>query len=213
MIAKRLIVGMLGANCFIFGCEETREAAVIDPGGSAEHILQVINEENLNVKYIINTHGHIDHIAANGQIKEATGAEILIHEADSMMLTSDIANGSMIFLGLSITSPAPDRFIKDGDVIKVGNTIEFEVIHTPGHSLGGVTLKLENYLICGDTLFFLGIGRTDLPGGSLETLIKSIKERILCFDDETLCLPGHGQVTNVGYERTNNPYLTGKLSF
>ncbi|MGE5416430.1 MAG: MBL fold metallo-hydrolase [Acidobacteriota bacterium] len=208
MIIKGFPVGMLGTNCFIIGCEETREAAVIDPGGSPEEIMKAVKDDNLKVKYIINTHGHIDHIAENGSIKEATGAEILIHEADAKMLTSSMTNGSVLFLGRSITSPAPDRFIKDGDIIKIGSTVELEVIHTPGHSLGGVTLKAEKYLVCGDTLFAQSIGRTDLPGGSYDVLIKSIKDRLLCFDDETVCLPGHGPMTKIGIERVRNPFIT-----
>ena len=130
MILRGVQVGGVGANCYIIGCEETREGAIIDPGGGAESILRIVREENLKIKYIINTHGHIDHIGANTRIKEATGADILIHEKDAKMLTSAAANFSML-MGQRITSPPASRLLKDGDIIKVGTTIELEVIHTP----------------------------------------------------------------------------------
>lgn len=206
MILKALEVGAIAANCYIIGCEETLEGAVIDPGGSPRAILQVIKDLNLKIKYIINTHGHIDHIGANRQIKEATGATILIHEADAGMLVNPASNFSM-FMGRNITSPGADQFIKDGDIIKIGNTIELEVIHTPGHSQGGVCLKTDNMIFVGDTLFYGSIGRTDFPGGSFKTLIESIKNRILCYEDDMVVYPGHGPATTVGFERKHNPFL------
>jgi hydroxyacylglutathione hydrolase len=121
MILKGLEIGGVGANCYIIGCEETREGAIIDPGGGADSILRVVREENLTIKYIINTHGHIDHIGANTKVKEVTGADILIHEKDAKMLTSAAANFSM-FMGQRITSPAASRLLKDGDTIKAGES-------------------------------------------------------------------------------------------
>lgn len=206
MILKWLEVGAIAANCYVIGCEETLEGAVIDPGGSAQAILRVIKDLNLNIKYIINTHGHIDHIGANRQIKEATGAKILIHEDDAKMLTNPASNFSM-FMGRNITSPGADEFLRDGDIIKIGNTVELEVIHTPGHSRGGVCLKTDNMIFAGDTLFAGSIGRTDFPGGSYKTLIESIKEKILCYDDDVVVYPGHGPATTVGFERKHNPFL------
>ncbi|NLU49314.1 MAG: MBL fold metallo-hydrolase [Syntrophomonadaceae bacterium] len=206
MILKWLEVGAIAANCYVIGCEETLEGVVIDPGGSAQAILRVIKDLNLNIKYIINTHGHIDHIGANRQIKEATGAKILIHEDDAKMLTNPASNFSM-FMGRNITSPGADEFLRDGDIIKIGNTVELEVIHTPGHSRGGVCLKTDNMIFAGDTLFAGSIGRTDFPGGSYKTLIESIKEKILCYDDDVVVYPGHGPATTVGFERKHNPFL------
>jgi len=206
LILKWLEVGAIAANCYVIGCEETLEGAVIDPGGSAQAILRVIKDLNLNIKYIINTHGHIDHIGANRQIKEATGAKILIHEDDAKMLTNPASNFSM-FMGRNITSPGADEFLRDGDIIKIGNTVELEVIHTPGHSRGGVCLKTDNMIFAGDTLFAGSIGRTDFPGGSYKTLIESIKEKILCYDDDVVVYPGHGPATTVGFERKHNPFL------
>ncbi|MGI6487718.1 MAG: MBL fold metallo-hydrolase [Syntrophomonadaceae bacterium] len=206
MILKALEVGAIAANCYIIGCEETMEGAVIDPGGSPKDILRVIKDLNLKIKYIINTHGHIDHMGANRQVKEATGATILIHEEDAGMLTNPASNFSM-FMGRNITSPGAEQFIKDGDIIKIGNTIELEVMHTPGHSRGGVCLKTGNMIFAGDTLFYGSIGRTDFPGGSFKTLIESIKNRILCYEDDVVVYPGHGPATTVGFERKHNPFL------
>ncbi len=206
MILKALEVGAIAANCYIIGCEETMEGAVIDPGGSPKDILRVIKDLNLKIKYIINTHGHIDHMGANRQVKEATGATILIHEEDAGMLTNPASNFSM-FMGRNITSPGAEQFIKDGDLIKIGNTIELEVMHTPGHSRGGVCLKTGNMIFAGDTLFYGSIGRTDFPGGSFKTLIESIKNRILCYEDDVVVYPGHGPATTVGFERKHNPFL------
>ncbi|MDH7498143.1 MAG: MBL fold metallo-hydrolase [Syntrophomonadaceae bacterium] len=206
MILKGLEVGAIAANCYVIGCEETMEAAVIDPGGSASAILRLIESLKVAVKYIINTHGHIDHIGANRQLKEATGAMILIHADDAKMLTNPASNFSM-FMGRSITSPPPDQLLAHGDIIRVGSTIELEVIHTPGHSPGGICLKTDNIIFSGDTLFAGSIGRTDFPGGSYATLIRSIQERILCYDDNVVVYPGHGPATTVGWERKHNPFL------
>lgn len=196
----------MGTNCYIVGCEETKEVAVIDPGGNARGIVQVLEREGLKAVYIINTHGHIDHIGGNRGVKEATGAKILIHEADAKMLTSAISNFSFL-MGSKVTSPPADQFIKDGDIIKIGNTVELEVIHTPGHSPGGVCLKTGDIIFVGDTLFQMSIGRTDFPGGSHKQLVDNITKRLLCYEDHVVCYPGHGPATTIGFERQNNPFL------
>ncbi|HHW61703.1 MAG TPA: MBL fold metallo-hydrolase [Syntrophomonadaceae bacterium] len=196
----------MAVNCYIVGCEETRQVAVIDPGGNPRAILAMLKQDNLQAQYIINTHGHIDHIGANGAVKEATGAKILIHPADAKMLTSTAANFSFL-MGAKVTSPPADQFINDGDIIKIGNTVELEVIHTPGHSPGGVCLKTGDIIFVGDTLFYGSIGRTDFPGGSYKQLIHSIKTKLLIYPDETVCYPGHGPATTIGFERKHNPFL------
>ena len=206
MILKGLEISAMAVNCYIVGCEETREVAVIDPGGNPRAILKSLEDDELKAVYIINTHGHIDHIGANRAIKDATGAKILIHEADSKMLVNSVSNFSFL-MGSKVTSPPADQFLKDGDIIKIGNTVELEVIHTPGHSPGGICLKTGDIMFVGDTLFYGSIGRTDFPGGSYKQLIENIRDRILCYDDKVVCYPGHGPETTVGFERKNNPFL------
>jgi len=210
MILLGMEVGQLGTNCYIVGCEETREAAVIDPGGDALKILKFLERNNLKLTHIINTHGHIDHIGGNRTLKEQTQAELIIHEEDASMLTSAGRNLSL-FSGMVMSGPAADRTVKEGDKIKVGNTVVLEVIHTPGHTPGGMSLKLEvddkNILFVGDTLFNGSIGRTDFPGGSYRQLIESIQQKIMVFPDETEVYPGHGPGTKVGFERKTNPFL------
>jgi hydroxyacylglutathione hydrolase len=199
-------ISNMGENCYIVGCEETREVAVIDPGGNASGIIKLLQDNQLKAIYVINTHGHIDHIGGNRGVKEATGAQILIHEQDAKMLVDSAANFSFM-MGTQVTSPPADKFIGEGDMIKIGNTVELEVIHTPGHSLGGVCLKTGDIIFVGDTLFQGSIGRTDFPGGSYKQLIQMIKEKLLCYDDAVTAYPGHGPATTIGFERKHNPFL------
>lgn len=198
-------VGNLGTNCYIVYCTDTLNAAVIDPGGNAEEIIQLINRENLKVTCIINTHGHADHIAANDKVQKATGAPILIHEDDAQMLTSAKSNLSMYIGGCIQFKPA-DRLLRDQDIISVGK-LEFKVFHTPGHTPGGICLLTNGMLFSGDTLFNESIGRTDFPGGSHRSLINSIKTKLMLLEDETKVLPGHGPETSIGWERKMNPFI------
>ncbi|MGI6453500.1 MAG: MBL fold metallo-hydrolase [Syntrophomonadaceae bacterium] len=206
MILKGLVVSSMAVNCYFVGCEETREVAVIDPGGEPGTILKYLEKEKLKPIYIINTHGHIDHIGGNQKIKEATGAKILIHEKDATMLENPRSSFA-ILLGSQIKAAPADQLLKDGDIIKIGNTVKLKVIHTPGHTPGGICLSTDNIIFVGDTLFQGSIGRTDLPGGSYSQLINAIKERLLPFDDDVVCYPGHGPATTIGFERKHNPFL------
>lgn len=201
-----LEVGALGTNCYIVYDENSKEAAVIDPGGSVEAITAVLRNEKLTVKYIVNTHGHADHVLGNMRIKEATGAPILIHEADAAMLMSGQKNLSA-FIGGSVACGPADTLLKEGDVVKIAAGLELTVIHTPGHTPGGICLLTDSVLFSGDTLFAESIGRTDFPGGSYSQLIANIKNKLLVLDDAVKVLPGHGPETNIGRERAMNPFI------
>ena len=205
MIVEKLEVGPIMANCFIVGCEDTKQAAVIDPGDEADRILMALANHALSVKYLINTHSHFDHVSANKRMKEVTGAPLAIHPDDAPML-SELSRAAMMF-GLSAeNSPEPDILLKDGEEISFGN-ITLKVIHTPGHSQGGICLYTPGHLFAGDTLFFGSIGRTDLPGGDYDTLISSIKTKLLVMDPETIVYTGHGPETTIGNEKRMNPFL------
>jgi len=206
MIFKAFKTGRLATNCYILGCPETLEGVVIDPGDEADYILTIIEEENLKIKYIINTHGHSDHIGADEEIKKATGADILIHKDDQDFLEDPSKNLSH-YSSKRIEGLTVDRFLTDGELIKVGNTIELKVIHTPGHTPGGICLLGDNFILTGDTLFAGSIGRTDLPGGSYEQIMDSIKKRILPLPDNLLVYPGHGPSSNLKKEKETNPFL------
>ena len=205
MIFEGIPVGPMGANCYIIGCKETKEGAVVDPGDEGRRIVAKARELGLNIKSIILTHGHIDHIMAVDVVKEATGAQILIHREDAPMLVDGKRNLSY-FMGSLKNYSAADVLLKDGDTIKVGN-LEIKVLHTPGHTPGGICLVVEGKIISGDTLFEGSVGRSDFPGGSHETLIGSIKNKLMPYPDETKVYPGHGPSTTIGFERLNNPFL------
>ncbi|MDR3592954.1 MAG: MBL fold metallo-hydrolase [Negativicutes bacterium] len=200
-----LEVGSLGTNCYIAYSETLRRAAVIDPGGSCEQILAVLHNEKLVVDYIINTHGHADHVLANLPLKKATGAPILIHEDDASMLESPQRNLSA-WIGGGVSCGPADKLLKEGDKITVGD-FELTVIHTAGHTPGGISLLSGSVLFSGDTLFAESIGRTDFPGGSYQGLIHSIQQKLMVLGDDVRVLPGHGPETTIGWERNHNPFI------
>ena len=205
MIIKKLEVGPVMANCYILGCDKTKEAVVVDPGDETSRILLALADAKLTLKYILNTHGHFDHVGGNKKMKEATGADIIIHSLDASML-QQLSMTSAVF-GLHVeNSPPADRLIKEGDEIVFGDHT-IKVIHTPGHTPGGVTFHVDNKLFAGDTLFAGSIGRTDLPGGHFNTLISSIKDKLFPFDDATEVYTGHGPETTIGNEKRFNPFL------
>lgn len=205
-----LVVGPVLTNCYIVICEGSREAIVIDPGfdeSDEEMVLGRVRELKVAVKYIINTHGHADHISGNSKVKMETGAKIAIHAYDADMLLDPRKNLSML-IGSNIVSPPPDIVLQDGDEILFGD-LKIKVLHTPGHSPGSISLYLEEkgVIFTGDTLFAGSIGRTDIPGASYRKLISSIREKLLKLPDETRVYPGHGPETTIGIERRENVFL------
>lgn len=199
----KIEVGQLETNCYLVCSSEGKESIIIDPGAEPARLLSQIN--GLKVKYIINTHGHSDHIGANGKIKKSTGASLLIHRNDASMLIHPEKNLSLLW-GEEVISPPADKLLQGGEELELAGTF-WKVIHTPGHSPGGISLLWDHWLFSGDTLFAGSVGRTDLPGASWEVLLKSIREELLTLDDEVTVYPGHGPSTTIGEERRWNPFL------
>lgn len=205
MILQKLCVGELSTNCYILGDEKTNEGVVIDPGGDFDLIDENIEKLNLKIKYIILTHGHIDHIKALVPLKKKTKAKVLIHKEDLPILSDPIYNLSQ-FTGEDSSFSEPDLLLKDGDTIEFGKK-KLLVLHTPGHTPGSISLYTDNLLFTGDTLFCEGMGRTDLPGSSQEKLFNSVKQKLFTKPDDTEVFPGHGPSTTIGWEKKNNPWI------
>jgi hydroxyacylglutathione hydrolase len=200
---ERLVVGPLATNCYIL--KSGAELAVVDPGGDAEMIVSKTEELGRTVKYVIDTHGHIDHIAANREVIEATGAQLLIHELDAKLLAHPDRNLSSL-MGMRSTSPVPSRLLKEGDKVVVGED-EMTVLHTPGHTPGGICLLASEYAFTGDTLFLDSIGRVDFPGGSEEQMQASLNRLQAVLRTETMLYPGHGEPGRFGKALLVNPFL------
>jgi len=207
MIHKGLTVGLLEVNCYVLGDEETKEAVVIDPGGDEDEILDVLNHHKLKLKLIIDTHGHFDHVDANLPLKEATGAQIAIHELDAPAL-SQPSQEALFFTGNRLRTSQADILLQEGDVLTFGK-YRLKVLHTPGHTPGGISLVMEGhpYVYVGDLLFAGSIGRTDFPGGSFEALINAVRTKIFPLGDHYTVYPGHGPVTTVDQEKKYNPFF------
>jgi glyoxylase-like metal-dependent hydrolase (beta-lactamase superfamily II) len=202
---ESIVVGALETNCYLAYCMDTLECAVIDPGAEPDKIFSAIGHKGLKPTLLINTHGHVDHIGANRDVKDKFDIPIYIHEADRRILESALQSGLGLFLGAK-KSPPPDHFMEEGDELKIGNR-SLKVLHTPGHSPGSVSLLGDGLLFSGDTLFCGGVGRTDLPGGSWEELERSIRDKIFTLPLETLVLTGHGPTTTVDQETKFNPFI------
>ena len=208
MILKELVVGMFGSNCFIVGSESDKKGIIIDPGADASAIMNAVREAGLSIELIVATHNHVDHVGALRQVKEATGAPYAVHEADTESLMPDVFGRMLgVMMSRSLKAPPkPDRLLRDGDVIEVGD-LKFSVLHTPGHTPGGISLRGDGLVFSGDTLFNFGIGRTDLSGGDYATLMNSIVTKLMGLPDETVVYPGHGPKTTIGAERRMNAFL------
>jgi len=202
-------VGPLAENAYIVEHVGSRKAAVVDPGDEGEEILSRIAERGITLDKILLTHGHFDHVGAVRTLRERTGARIHVHaEEVERMRTADRQGG---MFGLSVESPpAPDVLVREGDVVELGDR-GFRVLHTPGHTPGHVTFLAGEMAFVGDLIFAGSIGRTDLPGGSYDDLIRAVREKIFTLPDRTVLFPGHGPATTVGEEKRSNPFFTGGL--
>jgi hydroxyacylglutathione hydrolase len=206
LIVETLPVGLIQTNCYVIGCEETGEGAILDPGGHPDRILAAVDRHNLTVKYILNTHAHFDHTEANGEIVRATGAPLAIHPLERPLL--EAAGGAALFGLRADPGPPPDLELADGDELEIG-TLCFQVLHTPGHTPGHVCFyePEEKVLFDGDVLFRRGVGRADLPGGNWQQLLDSIRRVLFALPDETVVYSGHGEATTIGEEKRLNPWL------
>lgn len=208
MIHEIIAVGPLQCNCSVIGDEGTREAMVIDPGADINDVLALVSKHGLSVKQIVITHAHIDHVGGAMKLRQITGAPILLNQNDYALLKMLDVQASWV----GMASPGKveiDQGLGEGEKLRAGS-LEANVLHTPGHTEGSVCLYFpaQQKLIAGDTLFAGSIGRTDLPGGSLEKIMSSLHQRVLALPDETIVVPGHGPLTTIGEERERNPFLT-----
>ena len=203
MIIERISEGIFDSNCYIVA--QDNEGILIDAGVETEKIFRTINNLNVNIKQVVITHCHIDHIMYCSEIKNKTGADVYIHEIDSDDFTNPLNNGALLF-GYEFTPVKPDKELKDGEIVVVGN-MNLKIINTPGHTPGSICIKIGNNIFTGDTLFNMSIGRTDLYNGNYDDIIDSINNKIMCYDDSVIVYPGHGPSTTIGYERNNNPFL------
>jgi len=208
MLFKSIVVGPMQVNAFVLACERTKKGIVIDPGENVPGILELVREDDIDIVEVVATHGHIDHIArATSLVSELGGVPFVIHPDDDF-LVEHLEDAGRLFGIPTDPPPAIDRHINEGDTVTFGDE-PLNVIHTPGHCPGNITLLWEGHAIVGDVLFAGSVGRTDLPGGDSEVLMRSIRERLLPLPDDTEVYPGHGSFTTIGHERATNPFIVG----
>jgi len=205
MLLKSIVVGPLEVNCFVLACEETKEGIVIDPGDNVPGIMEMIESNGVQIKEIVATHGHLDHIGRVKKLKEKLGVPFAINEDDMFMVEGLVEIASFLDIDTD-EAPEVDRFIQIGEEISFGNET-LSVVHTPGHAPGNVTLLWPGHALVGDVLFAGSIGRTDLEGSDPEVIMASIHRELLILPDETQVYPGHGPYTTIGHERATNPFL------
>ncbi|MDD3719160.1 MAG: MBL fold metallo-hydrolase [Actinomycetota bacterium] len=208
MFLESLTIGMLATNCYVVAADKRASAVVIDPAGETKKIVSRLHRAELECVGILCTHGHVDHVAGAGPLSGAVGAPVYIHEAEAGALASPRTRLLGLAGGVMATRPDQVIYMDDGDCIEVGDII-LEVLHTPGHTPGGVSFYTPGYLFCGDLIFQGSIGRTDLRGGSLQGLMRAVREKVWDMPDDTRILPGHGPETTLGEERRHNPFLQG----
>ena len=210
MIIEHAVVGMFQCNCTIIGDETTREAIVIDPGDEVDRIVALLDQHELKAKWLLHTHAHLDHVGGTGALQAATGAEVCLHPDDFYLYDNLQMQSRMLGLPVPVQVPV-DKHLANDDTFSAGG-IEVGTMHTPGHTPGSCCFLMPRagdapYLFSGDTLFFGSIGRTDLPGGNYETILASIRDRLLPLADDTVVIPGHGPATAIGRERVANMFL------
>lgn len=205
MIIEIIVVSSFQQNCRILYCEDTKEGILVDPGDESEKILYKINQLGIKIKYILGTHGHLDHIGAVKEIQTALQVPFCIHKDDEFLLQC-IQDQAEFFGWHSVEQPNIDKYLQDGDTLSFGKYTGM-ILHTPGHSQGSISFLVGKDILVGDLLFAGSIGRTDLPGGSFQSLLHSLQEKISALPDNTIVHPGHGPSTTVGYEKENNPFF------
>jgi hydroxyacylglutathione hydrolase len=208
MFLEQMQVSPMVVFAYLLGDQKSGEALVIDPAAETEDIIALAEKNNLKIKYIVNTHGHVDHISGNSDMKKLTGAKIIVHEYDADRLTS--TSSAALAMYQAKPSPPADITVNEGDHIRVGN-ISLAVLHTPGHTKGSMSLHMDGIVFTGDTLFVEAVGRTDFPGSSWPAMVKSIQEKLFTLPDETYVLPGHNYgmtpTSTIGHEKKYNPFL------
>ena len=208
MFLERIPAGIYAVNCYVLGDKATNKALVIDPGGDVDRILKLLEDNDLKLEYIILTHAHVDHIGGGEELKNRAGVPVYMHRDDLYMLMDSVANQSVALGGPAVEAETDSfvRFVEDGDILKLGE-LELSIIHTPGHTEGGISILVDRFIFTGDTLFAGSIGRSDLEGGNEEKLMDSLRNKLFTLDDDLTVLPGHGPATTMRVEKTTNPYV------